>query len=130
MPILALSRTMDLCMNYGTCTHILSSDILFTSKRGSGPDKKQAQNERLLKLPPFRGNAVGPIRLIEHTSFDLDKVRGSLIRHVTSFHIDLLVCARKYGTVAWVYHTGSSRLWRSQAAMHLLFYVESGVERM
>lgn len=53
---------------------IISSAILFTAKKSAG-DKKQVQNERLLKLPQLWGKSVGPLRLKEHISFDLDKVR-------------------------------------------------------
>ena len=37
-------------------------------------DAKQVQNERILKLPALWKASISPIRLLEHTSYDLDKV--------------------------------------------------------
>ncbi|THH00466.1 hypothetical protein EW145_g7074 [Phellinidium pouzarii] len=58
---------------------ILSAPILFSSRRKltagkTLTDKKQVQNERILKFPPLWGTAVGPLRITEHLSYDLDKV--------------------------------------------------------
>ncbi|KAI5124255.1 hypothetical protein M0805_005104 [Coniferiporia weirii] len=56
---------------------ILSTPVLFTSQKSpagkTSVDKKQAKNERILKLPPLWGAAVGPLRITEHLSYDLDK---------------------------------------------------------
>ena len=57
---------------------ILSSPVLFTARPppSTQKDRKQVRNERILKLPsPLWGTSTGPLRMVEHLSFDLDKVR-------------------------------------------------------
>lgn len=51
---------------------------------------KQVQNERIIKLPALWYTPVSPLRVLEHTSFDLDKVNCSIclerIRLRTNFN--------------------------------------------
>ncbi|KAH8111060.1 putative methyltransferase-domain-containing protein [Phellopilus nigrolimitatus] len=54
---------------------ILSEPVLFR-KGAPGKtlaEKKQVQNERILKFPSLWGTSVGPLRITEHLSYDLDK---------------------------------------------------------
>jgi protein N-lysine methyltransferase METTL21D len=54
---------------------VTSSPILFTARK-SGPSEKQERIERLLTLPLSGIDPPSPtLRIVEQTSFDLDKVR-------------------------------------------------------
>ena len=74
------SMTSANATNFGSdILPILSSPILFTARPpvGSQKARKQVRNERILKLPSSAaGERIGPLKMTEHLSFDLDKVRN------------------------------------------------------
>ena len=83
-PILSVDLSLPL-HDFGveTVFPIVSSPILFSTRKDQKNEKKQVRNERILKLPPLWSNGpVGPLRLMEHLSFDLDKVLTPLVLHL------------------------------------------------